>query len=228
MRLFLCLLISLSLSGCAPRERGNEGETCRDPSDCTVAAGELAACVQNECKAVDCLGNADCDLGSWCDVEGGDYACVPGCQTDVDCRAGESCSEEGTCLAYGCRNTNLDCEIGEVCDPDTRECERADGLHCQFCTGAGDWEFADQGTLDPCDDEWTGHGACGGEGAQCRGFEQGGAEYCMVPCGADDACPRGYTCIDLEVVFNLPAPSNCSIGGTSKVCISSFGCEDLY
>lgn len=223
MRYLTFLLILLTLPACSTRTSSNTGESCRDASDCTVEAGELAACLNRECEAVQCLSSSDCGLGSWCDVEG-DYECVTGCQTNLDCGAGETCNEEGSCEAYGCRNTNLDCEVGEVCNEDTGACEEAGGLHCAPCEGTG-WEFADQGTLDICDDEWTGHDGCGGDDTQCRPYADGGQQYCMVPCGADDSCPRGYFCQDVPISFNTELTCGFPLEGSSRVCVSNFGCE---
>jgi hypothetical protein len=228
MRLSFLLLLALASAGCDVRPSNSQGETCRDASDCTVEAGQLAACIRNACEAVECLSSADCALGSWCPAADGDFSCKPGCETNDDCHAGESCSAEGTCEAYGCRNTNLDCWIGEVCNQATGECEESPEPHCAVCNGVGEWEFEDQGTLDPCDDEWTGHGGCGGDGAQCGPFTDGGDQYCMVPCGADDSCPRGYTCQDVPISFNTQLTCGFMIEGSSRVCVSGFGCEDLY
>lgn len=224
--LLLLLSLSLSLTACSTRER-QVGESCRDASDCTVEAGKLAACLQEECQAVSCFSNSDCPLGSRCSVDDGAYECVEGCETSIDCPAGSNCSAELQCVSYACRSSNLDCELGEVCNPDTGQCESTSPMHCAQCEQL-DWVWDDQGTLDFCDDEWLGHAGCGGIGQLCVGFGVDTGTYCALDCSGPDDCPRGYTCTDFPVNFTtdpqLGCPDN-QIGGHARVCISDFGCD---
>jgi hypothetical protein len=222
MRLLLLLLLSLSVTGCSTRDR-NQGESCRDASDCTVEAGELAACLDGQCQAVECLGTEDCPLGTWCPVEDDNYACIEGCQTSTDCQAGFSCSAEGQCEVYGCRNSNLDCWIGEVCNQDSGECEQGDPLHCSECV-QDQWLWDDQGTLDTCDDVFQGHDGCGGVGSACLSYQTGGASHCLVPCQDQDECPRGYTCQDVDWTFNTEAICGFPLPASARACLSNSGC----
>ena len=83
------------------------GEPCFDQSHCSGDAGFLRACIDQYCQPVGCLSSADCSLGFVCDVEDDLYQCLPGCAGNYDCPAGSNC-EQGQCVEYGCRTTELD------------------------------------------------------------------------------------------------------------------------
>lgn len=223
MRFALLFLLSLCLTACATRER-EVGATCHDASDCTVEAGLLAACIERECKSVACFSSSDCTLGNWCSTEDQTYDCVEGCQSNLDCPAGENCSDDQQCVAYGCRSTALDCEVGEVCNAGSGQCEAVGGLHCAACEQT-EWLWDDQGTLDFCDDEWLGHDGCGGVGQLCIGFEGVTGTFCSVGCEDALDCPRGYSCRDVPLNFDTSAQCGFDISAEPRVCISDYLCD---
>lgn len=155
------------LSGC------NRAPECVDNGQC----GRGQACVANECVDVECVNSSACSLEQYCDLT--TYACKDGCELDEDCRAGEICGTQSRqCESYGCRSTELDCALGEVCTA-SGTCQRASGAHCQACY-----------------DPYFGSGC--GSNATCYAFDEAGIEsYCIVNCTSNDQCPRGYECFDV-------------------------------
>lgn len=191
MRLLLTLglaVLALSLLSCGPSRRGMEA--CYDATDCSSEEGELFACTNGTCDAVDCLSTTDCPMGQICDVEANRYSCEEGCHTNVDCLAGSTC-EDGTCVDYGCRSSVLDCDWGEVCNEDSGECEQAEGAYCNECSLASN-VIDDAGTSTTCDDLILGNPGCGGDGQVCMNYF--GVPTCYISCTGVGTCPAGYTC----------------------------------
>jgi hypothetical protein len=150
---------------------------CVDNGNCA----ELQACVDEVCVDVQCTASSYCGIEQFCDTR--NWTCKDGCSVDTDCPAGKECNEAShQCEFYECRATDLDCPLGEFCDPDTGRCEEPDEPHC-----------------DECDDPLYGTG-CGSSGT-CFAFDETGSDaYCLIDCDpddGDDACPRGYECVDV-------------------------------
>ena len=196
------LLFSLLLVSCQGEER-RPGDFCLDSGDCTTDDEQLEACIDSRCEAVECLSAADCEIGTICDVEGGDYRCEAGCQTDGDCLAGFSC-QDGNCQPYGCRSTLLDCSFGEVCNESSGACEPAPGKHCSECS-LGNNEWDDGGTNSTCDDVLLSSSECGGVGSFCMNWYEG-TPTCYVGCEDQSECPGGYQC---SIVVR-PLPVGCT------------------
>jgi len=165
------LALLLAFAGC--KQHGSSGD-CVDDGDCA----EGQACVNKACQVVDCVSTADCGIEQYCAKA--DHTCVDGCEGDEDCPAGDSCDVGAhSCVPYGCRETQLDCDYGEVCNQDTHVCEKAQGPYCKTC--------------DPFS-----AGGCGQHGT-CYVIDYYYDAYCFVDCNPDlgsDACPRGYECQD--------------------------------
>ena len=214
-----CLVITIAfclLSCSTGRGRGG-GDSCSDSADCASESGELEACVGGYCESVDCLSSSDCPMDHVCDVESLDYDCEPGCNSDMDCRAGKTCVD-GDCVEYGCRSTVLDCALGEVCNLATGECELADGAYCTACDLAdNDW---DMGETTACDDRLLGNDFCGGPGSYCLTFTDIGIPTCFVSCDGQEDCPAGYSCQGVQ----LGLPDQCALDFylLETVCLS--GC----
>jgi hypothetical protein len=142
------------------------------PCESTVSCGELEACIFEKCTPVDCLGNTDCALEEFCNLE--TYTCDPGCTTSDDCLIGDRCDVlTNTCVERQCTDTQLDCEFGERCDLDTGRCKRDPARHCDRCFN----EFG-----------------CGPTGV-CAAQPDGNA-YCFLECQPEsfDPCPSGMQC----------------------------------
>jgi len=151
---------------------------CVDNGDCT---GSLEACIADKCRPVECKDSTTCGLHAFCDTRNDTYTCKQGCQVDGDCLAGEECNTEAhKCVSYGCRNTTLDCEVGQVCNESTATCEDDPRAHCKPCS-------------------FTGSSPCGSRG-QCFQFEAGDTSgYCLMECRPADAdCPAGFGCEDVS------------------------------
>ena len=166
-------LVFGALSAC--NGGGGASIECVDNADCTD--GE--ACLLNVCEPVQCLSSESCAIREFCDTD--TYVCRAGCEADEDCQAGESCNVgTNTCEVYGCRDTNLDCAIGEVCSPVSGQCQYAHNGHCDTCEPDLLWGDV--------------NGSCQDRDAFCLTFD-GEDFFCFQECtpGAND-CPRGYVC----------------------------------
>ncbi len=202
LRSLLAVSLLLSLGSCAQSDRRG-GEVCFDSADCATDEEQLQACIDARCEAVDCLSSADCEVGTICAAESGEYRCEAGCNSDSDCLAGSSC-EDGACAPYGCRSTLLDCGFGEECNPDTGACQPTTGPHCTECSLVNNtWD--DGGTPTTCDDVLLASSECGGTGSFCMNYYEG-RPVCYVGCNDQSECPGGYQC---SIVIR-PLPSGCS------------------
>jgi hypothetical protein len=183
---FLLLVAAgLLVSACKPQGPGLEEGECIDDGDCS-AEGGMQACVNSECEAVDCLTSNDCPLGTHCD----DNACGYGCEQDTDCLSGFECSGDGTCAESECRSTVLDCYAGQFCQ--NGSCFDAGPPLCKSCNAMDVFDAIIDGGGNV-----MGYTSCGGIGAFCLAFEQGGAEYCWTPCTTTEDCPAAFECIEI-------------------------------
>jgi Cys-rich repeat protein len=161
----------LGLIGCG----GDTAVECIDNGQC----GEFQACFVDVCLDVECLTSAVCDIGEYCNLDG--YSCVEGCLDNSDCRAGETCNAETTtCEAYGCRNTELDCGVGQECDQTTGEC-----LDVQAC-----------GNCDPQNINSCNTGPNSGTQSYCLVYDDLSVGWCFPECGDDGSCPSGFYCYE--------------------------------
>lgn len=191
---------------------GQQAAECTYDSQC----GELAIC-QGEpgvCVSVDCLESADCATGSYCSSA---YRCDPGCGTDRDCDAGKLCNvNTHVCESTGCRSTELDCALGQYCDPSDGKCKQDDRGHCQdLCDAATEVSCSGQracavmstgascGNDNHCEDGWN-----------CDTFAGGASvchlDYCAIQCDpdAEQTCPRGMSCFQ-GVRYDKPNLAYC-------------------
>ncbi len=198
-----------------------------------------------------CTVDLHCPLGQVCDV--GRSTCVDGCRTSGDC-PGSSCRcGDKACVCNGKTQAEIaQCGVG-VCDSNFCASE----TFCPFGQLCG--APADAGTslnqcysdYDPerrpyCDNCTFGGGVqvCGRGANYCLiDTANPGSSYCGVDCSAGQACPRGYACQDVVVVFtrwrctrqnpgcppntNLPCTddSGCKKGGT---CVKAAGASSGF
>ncbi|MFH1469150.1 MAG: hypothetical protein ABIO70_32480 [Pseudomonadota bacterium] len=180
----LLLLAPLTACVISGPNSGPDGD-CQDNSQCDV----MQACLEGACEDVQCLVSADCPLHSFCTVEAQTYTCREGCSSNDDCMAGENCdSDSHSCVAYGCRSTELDCPVGSTCNTATGQCTDVAGLCTTSC---------DVGSMSD---------TCGGS-ASCQVGETAGE------CTRDRDCDTGYLC-DMFQVTSEECYTNqdCSIG----------------
>lgn len=165
---------------------GDPAPECIDNGQCD----EFQACIEDVCVDVECLGSAICDIGEYCNDK--TYTCVDGCLEDADCMAGETCDPDTrTCEAYGCRSTELDCGVGTECNVATGECEAVNA--CNSCNA-------------------NNVNSCVGQGTQyCLVWDDPSEGWCFPECGADFACPSGFSCYKNAQV---------SLFDTANVCIA--------
>ncbi len=183
--LLLLAVTGLALSACKPQGPGLDEGECLDDGDCS-ADGGLQACVGGECEAVDCLTSTDCPLGTHCDDNGCEY----GCEQDTDCLSGFECTGDGTCAESECRSTVLDCYVGQFCQ--NGNCVDAGPPLCKPCNSMDIFDAIVDGGGNV-----LGYNSCGGIGAFCLAFEQGGTEYCWTPCSTTADCPASFECIEI-------------------------------
>ena len=220
----ILLALGVLLVGCGRR---SAPVPCFDDGDCG-GGGEVEACVEGNCQAVDCLTSLDCAIGSWCDNERSEdgsareLVCVDGCQGDPDCLAGTDC-QEGVCLERPCRSTQLDCGMGEVCDETTGACEPAGAAYCAPCDSTLT-TVDDGGTAwDPCDDHFLGHPECGGIGSFCIG-DGSGDTFCAPDCELDVDCPQGYACAVIQSDLTALCGDPPGVVEHGRGCAPVMGC----
>ena len=220
-RICLLLAVCTALACTEAPEKAEEGGTCTNSAEC--AEGQL--CLKNECRDVDCLTSNDCDIEQYCSTE---YACEAGCENDNDCFAGDSCNTSTqVCETYGCRDTQLDCEIGEFCNVPTGECYEDDQPHCRTCslndllypvfgeecllwneTGGNCTVDLFFGTQSGCPSDEVCYPV-----DPADPFNPNGTcykSYAVMSCdiNAEEACPRGFSCVQLTYTD----------GSTTDVC----------
>ncbi|HJN74369.1 MAG TPA: hypothetical protein QGF58_10600 [Myxococcota bacterium] len=153
-------MILLALMGCEPEVQCDEATAC--------PFGEV--CVEGVCESVACATSVDCGMEQHCEGR----TCVEGCAEDSDCWPGDVCDlASKTCIARGCRDTQLDCGYREFCNEANGECYETTGYYCR-----------------PCEDDSN----CGSEDNICLNFGSG-RQYCGVYCEDDQECPSGFGCL---------------------------------
>ena len=189
----------LFLAACAGTGKAPE---CQDNADCNNQA-----CVENQCVDVDCLSSADCSLKEYC--HGEDFVCTSGCSEDTDCLAGEMCDvESNTCEPYGCRETELDCPVGDFCNQNTGECYDDPEGTCNTCSAAQNeaeqLELLFGGTL---------------SGRHCVQWDEFATEFYYFktcnPNGSGNDCPRGFACVPEVYDLYFGTPVNLCLGDCS-------------
>lgn len=189
------LILLAALLGC----QGEEPE-CIDNGNCDV--GEV--CYNETCVIAECTASDQCEIGQFCDPV--NYRCRDGCEHDTDCLSGQTCNAQShACVDAGCRNTELDCPVGTLCDAVTgscyeptppvcvQECDVAGGNSCARGTTCSVSSTAETCRRDAdCEQGWS-----------CDRFTDGNSychkDYCMPTCqvSADDpGCPAGFACFD--------------------------------
>ena len=133
MRLIFAL--SFVLAGCVPQssdvDLAKGGNSCSNSADCEAGTLCLEEDGVKECVEADCITSSECGFQEYCTS---DFSCVSGCETDADCMAGEQCDGNNTCQSYGCRSTELDCSIGEICNEPTGTCVQDSTPRCTLCS----------------------------------------------------------------------------------------------
>ena len=198
--IFRWLSFLLLFTACSTATRAPQ---CVDNGQCD----EGQACQEGTCIVAECLNSSECALGEFCSPK--HFSCKPGCMDNTDCFAGEECDVDSrTCVAYGCRSTELDCAAGEFCDTDPNsntygECYKDNVNHCKTCD-------IDRNNCPT--------------GMECFISELGDS------CWTDQDCPAGQTC-DLMSDFNFYCHTDRCLNGCSpnakNSCPSGFQCIDL-
>lgn len=162
-------LLLLAALGCTPNP---EARPCGSNADCVREVGYARCNTELEvCIEVECLQASHCEIGNYCNENNN---CIPGCATDEDCRAGQTCdTTTHACSDYGCRSSQLDCQAGYRCDEATGVCNRDTSGLCGTCDGV--WEV------------------CSGQSG-CFLLDDTDMGYCLPPCNGTGDCPAGFQC----------------------------------
>lgn len=217
-------LLSVFATACV----GGAAKTeCSSITDCD----EKQICSdEGVCEDVDCVTSEDCDLGEYCSD---DNECEDGCSEDSDCAAGERC-DDNECEPYGCRDTQLDCEYGQYCDPVTGECYDSD---FQECTRSCDLTVEGSCGSDYClatavngECNYNYNGTDCPAGNDCVLTAVDDASFCF----SDTDCQAGYHCASdfFVCVQAVCAESKCFEGCDASMgdeaCPRGFQCIDPY
>ncbi|MBJ93052.1 MAG: hypothetical protein CMP23_01105 [Rickettsiales bacterium] len=182
----LALLGLLLLTSCEATECETSAN-CENGTVCT----ESGRCVE-----VSCHSSVECPIETWCNSDSG--ACEPGCLSSRDCLPTNICDEETRqCVLPGCRNTDLDCDLGQFCNALSGQCYDAgrpatqDTYYCKSCESRAD-----------CNGGVDGPNWC---------LRMGGSSqtYCGVDCSAGQQCPRGYSCGRVRTVGDVTVAYQC-------------------
>lgn len=105
---------------------------CVDDADCDG----VAVCTEAQsCREVQCVESIQCPLGTFCQFN----TCFTGCAETSDCSPGNVCDvARNQCVQSACTDSEIDCRLGEVCGEDG-VCRVPSGL-CEPC--AADWGSA--------------------------------------------------------------------------------------
>jgi hypothetical protein len=202
---------------------------CQDRSGCETNAdcnSDILFCDTSSGQCLNrgrCTSDIQCQLGEVCDTKR--QQCVAGCKSHGDCPGtscrcgnvacgcdattaeGRAACKIGVCDATFCATKDF-CRFGEVCDviPDSgvayAQCfsdfDSERRPYCGRCTNGG------------------GEVPCGGaEPNFCIIDTRTASTYCGADCSNGQACPRGYGCRDIRIVFTrwqcsatLPCPGN--------------------
>lgn len=188
------IILSFFFVSCTLNETENNTITLNGKTYCSQAGdcGNGYICVNNQCLTPECSSSSDCPLEKYCnDV----FQCVSGCTLNSDCLTGDLCIDK-RCTNQDCRNAELDCEIGEYCNPNSGMCYEDSFEHCGLCSFS-EWES----------------GINGGECIADRVNESSS-------CNWNDVNQSGTGCPSLETCFpRYIFDSNATEGG---VCVSIF------
>ncbi|MEC7987168.1 MAG: hypothetical protein VX278_18510 [Myxococcota bacterium] len=193
-------LYHLFFSGCTLQEKKESTGTCENSTECVVGS----MCAGGFCIEAECFYSEDCPYSSYCTE---DYQCVEGCQNSADCIPGYAC-EQNLCVEQGCRDSQLDCRIGEICTES--ECILLEPSPCENCSysdwleGLGEERECIIYSYDlsvSCD--WSLDSGCP-SGMSCYPADGLGQveegvciySYAMYRCSSTQDCPRGFHCLE--------------------------------
>ncbi len=250
MRLALLILTALALSGC-PRDRLAQKD-CQQDSDC----GSPASAYRCETQTGVCYCRTDqaCPGAQFCNVAGF-------CQDRSGCASNQDCADNttycdtasGQCVPKGRCTSDLQCELGQVCDTNRGSCVagcRRDGdcagTSCRCgdvpcaCTGSTPEELA-RCTLGTCDPNFCSNDTFCRFGELCAPLPDAGVTrntcysdydfdrrpYCArcTSGGGVDTCGRGPNfCITDTRTASTYCGADCSMG---QQCPRGYGCRDI-
>lgn len=241
---------------CAPREFCNAAGFCQDRAGCEKNVDCLDNNLFCDTTTGTCLSKGrcssdlQCELGQICDLARA--TCVPGCHSNGDC-PGSSCRcGDVPCVCTGTTPADISkCTVGE-CDPnfcsDQNFCKFGEmcgipggdaGVPMDAGVSMNDagqprnmcFSDYDDNRRPYCDNCTFGGGVsvCGTGANYCLiDTANPGNFYCGTDCSAGQACPRGYACSDVIVVFQTQACSKANPGcptNTNLPCVEDKDCK---
>ncbi len=158
----------LWMAACGSGLGDSDEVECIDHGECEE--GEL--CLTGSCARVECVSSDVCALESYCSAD--THVCVEGCEVEEDCLGGDTCdSAANQCVTPFCSDTEVDCDVGLLCNTDVGECQSV-GDMCGECRTSTD---------------------CATAREECFLVDYDGNAFCFPSCNEEADCPAGFDCL---------------------------------
>jgi hypothetical protein len=193
---------------------------------CTLDAGLFCNTDIDQCQ-FDCRSDAGACFPGFCDGDGGQPICQPGCLDDTTCPSSASICLQGTCVA--CLFDDAGCTTGDICYPDNSchlDC-RGDGGSCVGQFGGGNYCDGDSGM---CQVGCFNAGDCA-NGQRCITAGSGTSGTCNdclteADCAAFAGC-NANGCGSCSKLSDCPSPLGCDTNNTHWcTCTSDTDCQN--
>lgn len=158
----------------------------RCASDLHCLFGQVCDALTNTCRE-GCRSHGDCTFGAACRCGGTDCSCDA-----LDEKARMACAI-GTCDSSRCVSSDY-CAFGEVCTGGSEA--GGSGTSCE-----SDYDVSSRPYCDACTSGVAGGQTCGRGPNFCLYSTYTGTQFCGADCSGGQACPNGFACNDVIVVW---------------------------
>ncbi|MDR0965763.1 MAG: hypothetical protein LBM75_04560 [Myxococcales bacterium] len=164
----------------------------RCATDLHCAWGEICDSTLATCRP-GCRSHGDCTLGDACLCATADDGDESDCACDATDEAGRMACAVGRCANDRCISDDY-CAFGERCLQDESGAELPP--RC-----ASDYDVTTRPYCDPCMSGVAGQSTCGRGPNFCLYSTYNQNQFCGADCSRGQACPNGFTCNDVIVVW---------------------------